>query len=55
MHIVIKFQSNDGIQSKQVNASSSREKMATSDVRAEQQTVIQPYFESGMTLLNTLN
>ena len=45
----------DGIRSKQVSVSSQGEKIATSDVRAEQRTVIQFCFESGMTPLDTLN
>ena len=45
----------DGIRSKQVGMSSSDEIMATSYVKAEQRTVIQFCFDSGMTPLDTLN
>ena len=43
------------MRSKQVGVISSGERMATSYVRAEQQTVIQFCFDSGMTPLDTLN
>ena len=60
MRIDTKFQSDDFIYEvtaydlKQVSASSSGEKMATSGVRAEQRTVIQFCFESRMIPLETL-